>query len=346
MVPATVVTGFLGAGKTTLLRHLIENAGGRRLALIINEFGDLGIDGQVLRNCGVAGCTEDDIVELTNGCICCRVADEFVPTLERLLDRPEPPEHILIETSGLALPQPVVKAFRWGTVAGRATVGAVVTVVDGPAVRDGKLAASLDELRALQAQEAAGRRAVPAADHDDPIGELFEDQLRAADLVIINKIDLLGAEERRRVEEQVRAAVGKGTRLASVIAGRLPADLIFGLANAAEGSIDEKPSHADLEREHDHDDFASFAVRLGESAGREALEARIIEAIGRFPILRLKGFAAIAGKPKRLMVQIADGRLDTSFERAWAEGEERRADLVVIGEKGLDQAGIEAVLRG
>jgi len=186
---------------------------------------------------------------------------------------------------------------------------------------------------------------VPQADHDDPIGELLEDQLRAADLVVINKIDLLGSDERARVEAQVRAAVGKGTRLASVIAGRVPAALVFGLANAAEGSIDGKPSHADLEGEHDHDDFASFAVRLGEVGTRDLLEARIIDVLKRFAILRLKGFAAIAGKPRRLMVQVADRRLDTSFERAWAEGGERRTDLVVIGEKGLDQAGIEAVLR-
>ena len=89
--PATVITGFLGAGKTTLIRHMLQNAQGKRIALIINEFGDLGVDGEILKGCGAETCTEDDIVELSNGCICCTVADDFIPTLEKLLARPTPP---------------------------------------------------------------------------------------------------------------------------------------------------------------------------------------------------------------------------------------------------------------
>ena len=112
-IPATIVTGFLGAGKTTLIRHLLENAGGRRLALIINEFGDVGVDGEILRACGIESCPEENIVELANGCLCCTVADDFVPAIEALLARAAPPEHIIIETSGLALPKPLVKAFDW-----------------------------------------------------------------------------------------------------------------------------------------------------------------------------------------------------------------------------------------
>ena len=99
-IPATVVTGFLGAGKTTLIRHLLENAGGRRIALVINEFGDLGVDGDILKGCGVETCREEDVVELTNGCICCTVADDFVPTMEKLLERADRLDHIVIETSG------------------------------------------------------------------------------------------------------------------------------------------------------------------------------------------------------------------------------------------------------
>ena len=102
-IPCTIVTGFLGAGKTTLIRHVLGNARGRRLAVIVNEFGDVGIDGEILKGCGDAACPEENIVELANGCLCCTVADEFVPALDAILAR-QGVDHIVIETSGLALP--------------------------------------------------------------------------------------------------------------------------------------------------------------------------------------------------------------------------------------------------
>ena len=138
-IPATVVTGFLGAGKTTLIRHMLQNAEGKRIALIINEFGDLGVDGDILKGCGAETCTEDDIMELSNGCICCTVAEDFIPTMEKLLARENRPDHIVIETSGLALPQPLVRAFNWPGISTRVTVDGVVTVVDGKAVTEGRL---------------------------------------------------------------------------------------------------------------------------------------------------------------------------------------------------------------
>ena len=107
-VPCTIVTGFLGAGKTTLIRHVLAHADGRRLAVIVNEFGDVGIDGEILRGCGDEACPEDNIVELANGCLCCTVADDFVPALDTILARTPQVEHIVIETSGLALPKPLV----------------------------------------------------------------------------------------------------------------------------------------------------------------------------------------------------------------------------------------------
>ena len=148
-IPATVITGFLGAGKTSLIRRLIEQAGGRRLGFIINEFGDLGIDRGIIEGCGLADCDADAIKELANGCICCTVADDFLPTLQALLDRPEPPEHIIIETSGLALPQPLVQAFNWPEVKSRVSVDGVVVVIDASAVASGRFT---DDPQAVQAQ--------------------------------------------------------------------------------------------------------------------------------------------------------------------------------------------------
>ena len=137
-VPCTVVTGFLGAGKTTMIRHILENAGGRRLALIVNEFGDVGIDGEILKGCGVEACPEENIIELANGCLCCTVADDFVPALDLILAREPKVDHIIIETSGLALPKPLVQAFQWPSVKSRVTVDGVVAVVDGPALAAGR----------------------------------------------------------------------------------------------------------------------------------------------------------------------------------------------------------------
>src|SRR5215467_2156748 len=183
-IPATIVTGFLGAGKTSLVRHLLANAGGHRLAIIVNEFGELGIDREVLLGCGDETCTEDDIVELANGCLCCTVADDFLPTLTRLVERDTPPDHIVIETSGLALPKPLVQAFAWPEIRARTTVDGVLTVIDAAALAAGRFA---DDPVAV----AAPRAADPSVDHDNPLDEVFGDQLACADLVLLNKTDLV-----------------------------------------------------------------------------------------------------------------------------------------------------------
>ncbi len=336
-IPATVITGFLGAGKTTLIRHLISNAQGRRIALIVNEFGDVGVDGELLKGCGDETCRDEDIIELANGCICCTVADDFVPTMEKLLDRPNPPEHIVIETSGLALPQPLVRAFRWPEVKTRVTVDGVITVIDAAAVAAGRFA---EDEAALAAQ----RQADPALDHDQPIAELFEDQIGCADLIILNKTDLVDDATLAQVEARVRAEARPAAGLVHADHGKLPAAVLLGLTAATEGDIDNRPSHHDLEgEEHDHDDFESFVVETGAQSD-QGLGARIAAIMARHDILRLKGFVAVPGKDMRLVVQAVGPRVESFFDRAWAAGEERRTRLVVIGEKGLDQSAISQAL--
>src|SRR5215469_5061313 len=203
-IPATIVTGFLGAGKTSLVRHLIGAAAGHRLAIIVNEFGELGIDRELLLGCGDATCSDDDIVELANGCLCCTVADDFLPTLTRLIERPAPPDHIVIETSGLALPKPLVQAFAWPEIRTATTVDGVLTVIDAAALAAGRFA---DDPAAVAAQRAAD----PSLDHDNPLEEVFGDQLACADLVILNKRDLLDAaglaEVRATLKPGLRPAV-------------------------------------------------------------------------------------------------------------------------------------------
>src|SRR5579859_7983033 len=245
-IPVTIITGFLGAGKTSLVRHLVEQAGGRRIALVINEFGELGIDRELLLGCGVEGCREEDIVELANGCICCTVADDFLPTMQALLSRAEPPDHIVIETSGLALPKPLVQAFNWPEVRSRVTVDGVVTVIDAAAVAAGRFA---DDPEAVAAQRAAD----PSLDHDNPLEEVFGDQLACADLVVLNKCDLLDATALSAMRSTVQAGLRAAVRIVEAVQGAMPVPVLLGLAAAAEDDIAARPSCHDDEPGHDHD---------------------------------------------------------------------------------------------
>ncbi len=338
-IPATVITGFLGAGKTTLIRNLLARANGRRIALVINEFGDIGVDGEVLKGCGDAACAEDDVIELSNGCICCTVADDFVPTMKRLLARAEPPEHIVIETSGLALPQPLVRAFNWPDIRTRVTVDGVVTVVDGPAAADGRFAHD-------EAAVAAQRAADDNIDHETPLAELFDDQLACADLVVIAKTDQMESAALNGLHGGLGAQARPGARVIRSDSGGLAPEILLGLGLAAEADMETRRApHHDSEagEEHDHDEFETFPLVLGEIDDPLAYGQRLSEAIRAHDILRLKGFAAVRGKPMRLVVQAVGPRVETYFDRPF-DSDPRETRLVVIGETGLDRAAIAAAL--
>lgn len=338
-IPTTVITGFLGAGKTATIRHLLQTAGGRRLALIINEFGDLGIDGEILKGCGIEGCTEDTVMELANGCICCTVADDFVPTMEALLDRPQVPDHIVIETSGLALPKPLVKAFNWPEIRNRVTVDGVIAVIDGPAVLAGRFASD-------PAAVAVQRAGDTALDHDSPLEELLEEQIACADLVLINKTDCLDAAEVVRVREYLAPYLRPGVKVVAAAHGAIDAAVLLGLGAAVEDDLAARPSHVDNGEDHDHDDFTSFVVRLDAIAAPHHLLDRLQPLVVAHDILRIKGFAAVADKDMRLVVQGVGGRFQHYYDRDWRADEVRETRLVVIGQRGLDEAAIRASLEG
>jgi cobalamin biosynthesis protein CobW len=340
-IPATVITGFLGAGKTTLIRNLLQNAGGRRIALIINEFGDVGVDAEILKGCGQEACKEDDIIELANGCICCTVADDFVPTMNKLLNRAEPLDHIIIETSGLALPQPLVRAFNWPEIKSRVTVDGVVTVLDAKALAEGRFA---DDEEAIAAQRAAD----PNVDHENPIQELFEDQLNCADMVILNKTDLIDGLELATVTKDLKAQMRSRSRLVPTQQGVIDVAILLGTNAGAENDLDNRKSNHEMEgvEQHDHDDFNTFIVELSGAQNKDALLARIAETLKQHEILRLKGFSAVEGSSARLLIQAVGPRLNSYFDRVWAKGETQRTQLVVIGEKTMDQAAITAALIG
>jgi cobalamin biosynthesis protein CobW len=338
-VPCTIVTGFLGAGKTTLIRHVLANAGGRRLAVLVNEFGDVGIDGEILKGCGDAACPEDNIVELANGCLCCTVADAFVPALDQILSRRPAVEHIVIETSGLALPKPLVQAFHWPSIKSRVTVDGVIAVVDGAALAEGRVAADLEAL-------ARQRSADAALDHDDPIEEVFEDQIACADLVVLNKRDLLDEAGLNQALAAISSALPRSVKVLTVTDGKVDQALLLGLGVGTEDDIANRRTHHDLEEDHDHDDFDSFVVPIGEIADPSHLSARVASLAERFDVLRVKGFAAVTGKPMRLLLQAVGPRVSHQYDRPWAAAEPRQGRLVVIGLKGLDRTAVTQALNG
>ena len=337
-VPATVITGFLGAGKTTLIRHLLGTAGGLRLALVINEFGDVDVDGEVLRSSGHDACAEGEIIELPNGCICCTVADAFLPTIQALLDRSPPPDHIVIETSGLALPKPLVRAFNWPEIRTRVTVDGVVTVVDCDAVAQGRFASDPDRVQ-------AAREADDDLDHDSPIEELFRDQLNCADLVLLNKADLLDGNAFARVAAEVERELRTAVKAVRTRYAAIDAPILLGLDAAAEDDLRSRPSHHDDGEDHDHDAFEVLCVDFGAVAGPEAVVRALAPLVAEHDILRIKGFVAVAGKDMRLLVQGVGDHLHHYYDRDWRPDEERLSQLLFIGLQGLDGARISNAVK-
>lgn len=331
--PVTVVTGFLGAGKTTLIRHLLQNPQGRRLAVLVNEFGDVGVDGDLIRACADENCPEANIVELTNGCICCTVADEFIPSIERLLALDPRPDHIVIETSGLALPKPLLKAFDWPDLRSRITIDGVVAVADAEAVAVGRFAP--DPAHPGNASE---------VDHETPLSEVFEDQIACADIVLLSKADLAGEGGLAAAREIIAAEAPRSLPMVPLTEGVIDPRVVLGINAAAEDDLAARPSHHDGEDDHDHDDFDTMVIDLPEQATSETLAAKVAKLAEAHRILRIKGHVAIEGKPLRLLVQAVGARVRHQFDRPWGD-RPRQGRLVVIAEKGdIDADAIRVAL--
>jgi cobalamin biosynthesis protein CobW len=349
-IPATIVTGFLGSGKTTLLSNVLKQAAGKRIAVIVNEFGELDIDADLLRSCPL-DCEDDSaslregqngIYELANGCICCTVEEEFLPVMQQLVERRDDIDHILIETSGLALPKPLVKAFNWPEIKQHFTVDAVITVIDGPAVAAGRFADNQD---LVQAQ----RMADDSLDHDPSLEELLEDQLSAADIVVVSKNDLLDEATRNQVKAVVEGKVPEAVKTSYISNGEAPIDVLMGIEAATEDKVNHIHNHHDHHHshgehhDHAHDHFDSFVVTLGE-VDEDKIRQTLAELIATQNIYRAKGFAALPGKPMRQVLQAVGKRLNVHFDRLWAPDECRATSLVFIG-KGIVEEEIRAQLQ-
>lgn len=355
-IPATIFTGFLGAGKTSIIRNLIMNNEGKKLAFLINEFGDLGIDKEMLTGCGMPDCTEEDIVELSNGCICCTVADDFLPTMEQILAKEPKPDHIIIETSGLALPKPLVKAFEWPTVKHQTTVDGVVAIVDSKALSEGKFAHN-EELVQKQREDDEN------LDHVNSLHEVFNDQLVCADVVVLNKADLLEDSEVENLKNKLQDELRDGVNFVVSKDSSVDAKVLLGLNFASEDTIDEKLTkheehhhhhdhdhddhdHHHHNHDHDHDDFESFTIEVGEVKDSDELQSKIISAVKECDILRVKGFIYNSEKERREVIQGVGPRFNRYFDREWKDSDKKTTTLVIIGKAHLDQEKITSIIKG
>lgn len=337
-IPATVITGFLGSGKTTLIRHIISHAAGKRLALIVNEFGDIGMDAAMLGDCAAEGCKIDDIIELANGCICCTVADDFLPSMQKLLKQQPMPDHIIIETSGLALPQPLVQAFNWPDIRAQVMLDGVITLVDGPALASGSVA---HDMAALEAQRAADED----LDHDSPIDELFKDQIGAANMIVLSKADQLDAAGEASARAVIESHLAGPTPIIVAANGVAPMDAILGLdmEEQAHERAGHSHHHDHHHHDHGHDAFSSFIIAMPKITSVKAVELQIATLAGEFGILRAKGRLSVDSKALPLVVQAVGQRVDSYFARA-SDGSIDQ--LVVIGLTGLDGMAIAKRLDG
>lgn len=323
-IPVTVITGFLGSGKTTLIRHLMTHSKGRRLAVLVNEFGTVGVDGDILKSCADEDCPAENIVELANGCICCTVADDFIPTIETLMAMPQRPDHILIETSGLALPKPLLKAFDWPAIRSKITVDGVIALADAEAVAAGTFAA---DVAAVDAQ----RLADDSLDHETPLSEVFEDQISCADIILMSKADLAGVDGLAAARKVIEAESPRKIPILEMSEGVIDPNVVLGLNAQAEDDLAARPSHHDGHDDHEHDDFETVVIPMPEVDDVDALIKAIERLANEQHILRVKGYVAVTGKPMRLLVQAVGARVRQQFDRPWGS-DMRAGHLVVIAE--------------
>lgn len=340
--PVTIITGFLGSGKTTLIHKIAKNANGRRLAIIVNEFGELGMDGEILKG-NDCGCEEENILELSNGCLCCTVQEEFLPTMLQLMERKQDIDHIIIETSGLALPKPLLKAFNWPDLKPQITVDAVITVVDCVGQATGEIC----DRDKIQSQRLDDKN----LDHESSIEELFEDQLSCADLIVMTKSDLINEEEYTQVHDIIQNRVGGTIKLISAVKGDIPVEVLLGIDAKSEDHIDSKHSHHedhhhDHEHPHDHEHdetINSIVIEVKAPHTPELLVNSLKSLVTDYQIFRVKGIIYVPGKPMRMIVQGVADRFENYFDRKWGDGEIKATRLVIIGEK-IDEEKLQKAL--
>jgi len=303
-IPVIVVSGFLGSGKTTFLKYLIEKTN-KKFGLLINEFGDIGIDGDLLKNC--SNCNEDSsesIIELNNGCLCCTVQDDFIPSIQTLLKTNKDLDAIIIETSGLALPIPLLKALNWPEIRTSIYLDFVISMVNGDSMINGS---PINDLYSINSQY----KDIKKIDHISSIEELFKEQLEVSDIVLISRSDLISEKQFNLIKRDLQRKVKPNVPILKSFNGETNLSLIL------DSNIKKINYQEILTNEHDHSHANIFSdfLKTDYFLEKNQFELEMSQILKVINILRIKGRVWIPKKKLPLQVQIVGRKINTWYEK-------------------------------
>ncbi len=322
-IPVIVVSGFLGSGKTTFLRYLLKQSN-KKFGLIINEFGDVGIDGDLIKSCDRCDETEEEcVIELNNGCICCSVQDDFVPSIKALLEFNPTIESIIIETSGLALPIPLIQALNWPEIRSSIYLDVVVCIVNGESMINGL---PINDLNKITKQY----NDIDRIDHNVPIEELFEEQLEVSDIVLVSRSDILNDDQFDFVKNKIKASLNSSAPVLKSKNGKIDLNYLFDF----KFKKDTYKEFLTEEHDHNHIELVSDSIKLNYFLEKNDFENEMPKILDELNILRIKGRIWIPNKSLPLQIQIVGKKINTWFEEApkncWRPKDNAGLELVII----------------